>query len=198
METGSETRVRWNTPGFSNFLIYRHPSRGDGHCLLHSVCNAIYISYRTGCLNGRRINRQRMMVDLRSEMAVMLGEITESGETFYESISEGGLAEMAKVVPELRLARLQSLFKSDRFLGEETKLVIEAILDKSIYILDSNTQDVYFTAEIPKERDSVVIIYDGGHFDMVSIRDTNHYVTHFKHTHPFIAFLRKRVIIHKS
>lgn len=191
-------KLAWEENGFSNFDMYCHHSRGDGHCLLHSIANSIFIPYRTGILEGERVNRTKLMKDLRGSIASTLADVNPDsfdGKTYYQSISDGALEEFGKTNSEFTLEGLQRLLRSDAMLGEEVKVILEVILDKTIYILNDETRDLYVTSADPTERDSVVVLYRHDHFDMVSIKETPNgpHVTHFKPSHPFAIHLRNRL-----
>jgi len=196
-------RLGWNHKGYQEFNLYKHNVAGDGHCILHSIFYAISIDYRNGTIGGVRYTRENMMIELRKELAVKL-EVYVPGtqKTVYERILNGGLQNLGKASKNYSLEGLQALFRSNAFLGQEMILVIEDLFDKTIYVLDEDTKDVYVREDLPPERPSVVIYYSSkrSHFDMISVYDNQKekHVTHFSPSHPFIKHLRYRLALAKG
>ena len=182
---------------FPELKLYIHSVPGDGSCLIHSICAAIYIPYKTQMLNGKRVSRTKIVKRFRRELADRLTEIDPTThKSYYKSISGGVLYEMGRNSEEFSLNNIRKLFESDEFLGEETISIIEYILNISIYILDGNKNDIYHTSIILKERNSVVLYYKNNHFEYVTFKEikSGHHITYFKYDHPFIKFLRNRIM----
>jgi hypothetical protein len=170
---------------------------GDGHCLIHSVAFACYLPYATGKLDGRVVDRNKIVKRFRSDMANRLEKIDiETGKKFNDIINDGALAELGTVDPEYySLQSLQNLLRSDKYLGPEIIIILENILELNIYVLDARFQDVVQKDNKKIYDLSIVIYYSDHHYDCISRRVGSEgiHVRLFKRDDSFIEFLRTRI-----
>jgi hypothetical protein len=143
------------------------------------------------------------VVNVRNGLANRLPMVNPcTGNSLYESTGNGALAEIGKMDPDYSIIAYQRMLRSSEMLSYPMLIVLEKVLNKNIFVLDENTQDVYARDgwESLPERDCVVMIYsypqpDCGHFDMISIVNpqTGIEVSHYKHNNPFIRHLIERL-----
>lgn len=190
-------KIQWKRPGYSDFDIYRHMAPGDGHCLIHSVAFACYLPYSTGRLDGKAVDRNKIVKKFRSDMARRLDRIDiYTGKTFYDTINNGALAELGKADPEYySLQSLKNLLLSEKYLGPEIITILESILELNIYVLDVRHHDVVQRDDKKKYEYSIVIYYSDHHYDCVSRRvgDDGKFIRLFKRDDSFIQFLETRM-----
>ncbi len=198
--------------GYTEFIfqnrikILRFKTPGDGSCFFHSIINAFYIPYRLRSQPRHLIVRQ-----FRIALATKLTSRIKSkdNKTYYQVLSDGQLPILAKNLPEYSLENLQKqlLTINSWVTGYFYQEYISDLLDKDIYILDNATQDVVLTHKSDKDmlykgRNSIVIIFLDGHYELVGIREGGSpkagncsnpeipiFRTHFPYDHPFIQLL---------
>jgi hypothetical protein len=92
---------------------------------------------------------------------------------------------------------MQQLLASNQHIGYGYMEYISDQVNKDIYILDGQRQDVYYNNELNliKGRKSIVLYYANQHYETVGLRNVRGAVeTHFSPDHPFIQFLRRRLL----
>jgi len=203
-ELGAATYLNWENNGFEDFRIVAIYTIGDGNCYFHALTHAFYIPYRTRLLNGKTVSRKEIVHNLRSALSVRLGEpintLNPNGPTYYDQLSRGKLYEFGKDVPEYSFEEMRKRLRSSSAVGNEYNEFVSDQLNKDIYILDSEKQDIYITGDdddlLYKDRPSIVLLYRPGHYELVGIQDTKGKIqTYFSSTHPFIEFLKSRMSI---
>lgn len=187
-------KLTWKEHGFDNYPMLVIKSPGDGKCLLHSICNSFYKKYR----DSNDTEKRNIVVKLSNELATYLEtkSVTNPNITNYEEMDI--LSEFGQALPdEFSLQGIQKLLRSDNFLGPDINLILSKIFKKDIYYLRYETKDLYILDDIPKgENPSVVVLYSNqNHFDLIGLQEGNAGMSIcFEATHPFIVFLRNRLI----
>lgn len=180
---------------------------GDGSCLFHGVISSFFSPYRKGELSGRPLDRRAFVLKFRQELADKLAEPASPGDpsiSWYQLLSRGQLPEFSRTVPEFSLPAMQAELRSGGSVDNKYNELLSEILNKDIYLLSSETKDLYITGNdsdiLFKDRDSIVILYNRGHYEVVGVRDpSNSAITLlFKPDDPFIESIRTRMReIHK-
>ena len=185
--------------GFKQWPTVRIPAIADGNCLFHAIASAYFKPYHTGTLNGAKISKRKVVKMLRRELAHKLSQpvdpLNPDSPIYYDTLSNGNLQEFSKSAPEFSLVNMKKILDSRESLGYGFMEDISDALNKDIYILDEATEDVYVSNEsnLYKGRNSLVLYYAHGHYDLVGLEDTNgDIVTYFAHDNEFIHFLRSR------
>lgn len=187
--------------GFSYPYMVRVRTPADGSCFFHALAKAYYIPYRNGAINGTAINRHQLVKTLRRDLAMKLGQPADptnpQGSTNYDLLSRGHLRDFGKAVPKYSLDNMKKELNSTSAIDNVYNEFISNQLRKDIYLLDGENQDVLVTGDdddiLYKDRDSIVILYIPGHYELVGIQNGNRIETHFLPTHPFIQAIRNRM-----
>lgn len=190
------TKLDWKN-GYEVYDLIRYETPMDGHCLFHALCQAFFIPYQTGVLNDKPISKCQIIQNLRAELADKLSHPVKTidGPRYYDLLQNGHINEFATHVPEFTLPNMQFELNSNHCIGYGYIEYIADQLNKDIYILDGQRQDVYKSDETPlviKNRPSVVLYYDNHHYELIGLKHDDHYDTHFLPTHPLIQFLRQK------
>lgn len=197
--TGAPVPLVWKGP-LKDWPLVKHSVPGDGHCLIHAICSAFFEPYYTGRMsNGRQVSPVQIVKRLREQIAEYL-------RTTYDTLGRGLYSGFAKEVPEYSLENMIRTLKSSASLGYGYLELISDAINKDVYILDENTQDVYIQDSpelFYKGRRSVVLLYEStsgtiGHFSMLGLSSGSDVITHFEPSNPFITVLRSRVFINTS
>lgn len=170
---------------------------GDGNCLLHAICNAIYEPYRTGIYKGEKINRTDVVKQLRNDLADKLSS-EYKGTTHYEYLLGGNLSKVAEFIPEYRIEYMINELKSNRYLCYGYIEYISNILSHDIYIIDGNHDDQIYVSDeneyaIKGNRPSIIIYWKNEHYELVGIKCDGHISTRFSCKHSAILELQKHV-----
>lgn len=205
METGNSTDT-WESfswkGDFNRWNTVRIHTIGDGNCFFHSLLNSFFVPYHNEKLNGKRVSRHDMARSLRRELALKLDQKVDPDDpnspTNYDLLGRGNRKEFSSEVKELSLKRMKKLLDSSEHIGFGYIEYISNQLRRNIYILNGDKNDVYITGEeslfMDKERDSIVLYYKPGHYELVGIENRDGTIsTIFAHDHPFIRFLRYRI-----
>lgn len=190
--------LEWNEYGFENFNIVAIETLGDGNCFFHALCQAYYIPYRTGMLEGHPLSKRDIVRKLRRSLANRLGEpvdpLDPTGKIYYELLSRGHLPQFGKEIPYYSFDEMKLRLENSEAIGNEYNEFISDQLNKDIYLLDQETNDIYITGNdddlLYKNRPSIVIMYSPGHYETIGIKTPNGDIqTYFSPSHPFIQFL---------
>lgn len=205
------TNLDWSTEPFVNFDIKQVHIIRDGSCLFHAIANGINKSYKLGIKDGRPLDRSSYIRDFRNDLSIKLGshvDITDpESPIWYDTISRGNLREFTQPIDgeELHpsaarytLEQMQKELASSNPVDFIYNELISELLDIDIYILDNETNDVYIVGDdlslYYKNRNSIVLLYVPGHYDLVGIKTNNGISTLFTHNHPFIEAIRDRLV----
>src|SRR3990167_8382599 len=182
---------------YSNWNLVRVFTPPDGSCLFHAICNSFFLPYRNCILNGKKISRTKIISSFRKELSEKLAsKIPGESKTYYESLNNGNTKNFSKDIPEFELNAMQKELASNHSLGYGYIEFIANIINKDIYILDGNRGDVYVSDEltVKGDRNSIVIYYLDGHYELVGIKNKDSFVVHFTPNHSFIKFLQSRIL----
>ena len=191
-------KLLWRN-GFSYPNMVRIRTDMDGSCFFHAIAKSYCKTYIEGKINDMPINRRTFIRDLRKDLANMLGERIEPNTelTFYESLSRGQFKNFGIELPQYNFENMKNLLDSDQSIGNEYNEFISNVLHKDIYILDALKQDVYITGNdddiLYKGRESIVILFIPGHYELLGIQYGNNIQTLFDYNHPFIHSIRSRI-----
>jgi hypothetical protein len=159
---------------------------GDGSCFFHAVLRGFHRSY----IKSTSIqDRQNLAKKLRTAIALVLEEIDpQTGLREYDKLGGGSYAEFNKAVSGATDKRGDLIIENNKYSlkGLQQELnsndpvdhaYIEMLsnhFNKDIYLIDANTRDVYPTGTdlklLYKNRDSIVILYSPGHYDVIGIK----------------------------
>ncbi len=190
------TKVDWKL--LNGFDVMRFETPTDGNCMFHAISNAFFTPYHTEILNGQKTTRNNIIKNFRKSLSDKLGEtIDDTGKTYYDTLNNGNTATFALDVPEFTLENMQKTLDSTDSIGFGFLEFISNVLGIDIYILNSNTQDIYVTDELLLSircRNSIILYYMDGHYELVGVKNCDKFVTYFLPTNPLITRLRDRVI----
>lgn len=207
LQTSEFELLNWKDwPLFPNMVRIR--TIPDGSCFFHAIVNAYFLPYRTGLLDGKATSKREIVGGFRRDLAKMLGMPIDSkdseGPTHYDTLSHGKLEEFSKGHPEYTLKHMQKQLESNSPVDNVYVEFISNQLDLDIYLIDLNKQEVYITGDDDdlyfKNRNSVVIGYLPGHYELIGLYNntTKEISTYFKPSHPFIVYIRKRLVEARS
>jgi hypothetical protein len=192
--------LNWSDEKFSYPGMVRIRTEADGSCFFHAIANAFFPAYREGKLNGKPISKHEMIRGLRRDLSLRLAQpvdpLNPDGPIHYDLLSRGQLHELSKDVPSYTLENMQKELDSDRPVNITYMEFISNQLNKDIYILNLNDRDVQLTADSEifyKNRDSIVLLYMPGHYELVGVKQRDKIVTYFTPNHPFIQAIRRRM-----
>ncbi len=178
----------WNANGFDRFSLVSCATPGDGSCFFHAICGAFFIPYRTETLNGQKVSKREIVVNLRRELADSLDQV-------YDTIGNGNIKELGKDDADYSLQGLKAWLNSDRSVGIEMVDYISLALKRNIFILDASRRDLYRTASdnFHPEWSCVVLLYHPGHYELAALQNSSgSYDSHFTSDNSFIRFLLSR------
>ena len=193
--------LNWPNRSFNYPNMVRIRTQADGSCFFHAIAKAYYTPYQVGILDGKAIDRSRLIQSLRRDLAIKLGQPIDAnnpkGTTYYDLLSRGQLKEFAKEVPQYSLENMKRELASSAPVDNSYNEFVSNQLNKDIYLLDGEKQDVMITGNddeiLFKNRESIVILYIPGHYELVGLQTSDGIKTHFKPTHDFIRAIRFRI-----
>jgi hypothetical protein len=196
--------IDWTGSPFSYPNMIRIYTIADGSCLFHALMNATNKVYRSERTNSFAISRIDIVKNLRKALAYRLGDpvtgASDPTDNYYSHLGGGTLKLLSRSTPQYGVLEMQSRLRNpNQHVGNEYNEFISDQLDIDIYILDGTTRDLYMTGDdwdrLYKSRDSVVLLYMPGHYELVGIlTDKRTEVTLFKTEHPFIQAIRARMV----
>ena len=170
---------------------------GDGNCFFHSVLRAFNTNYISAKAITDRVNLARTF---RNALAELLEEIDPlTGKNYYSGLNNGELEKISGGVKEYSLSGLQKELRSSASVDNIYQELISNSLNKDIYIIDGVKKDMYHVGSaFPlyyKGRNSIIIYYTPGHFEVVGLKHSNGTVdTLFTPEHPLIQACRERLL----
>jgi len=173
------------------------PTLGDGNCFFHSVLRAFNTNYITAESITDRVNMARTF---RNALADLLEETDPlTGKNYYSGLNNGELEKISGGVKEYSLVGLQKELRSSSSVDNIYQELISNSLNKDIYIIDGSKKDMYHVGSaFPlyyKGRNSILIYYTPGHFEVVGLKHSNGTVdTLFTPEHPLIQACRERLL----
>ncbi len=197
------TNIQWSLLDWRNGTLNypgmgRKRTIGDGSCFFHAITDAYFRPYQRGNLNGKSLNRIKFVKYLRYDLANELERrINPNGRMIYDKLSRGKLREISKTLQQYSLENMQKELRSNRSVDNVYLEFISNVLDKDIYILDFMKKDVYITGDdrdiLYKNRDSIVLLFIPGHYELVGVKEQGKIKTLFKANHPFITSIVTRM-----
>lgn len=167
---------------------------GDGSCFFHAVVKAYFIPYKLGYLNEQPLDRGVFIRNLRRDLARTLREDPE----VYKNLSRGQLENMSKTLDQFKLDEMIKVLDSDMPVDNLFNEFVSNVIDKDIYLLDLEKEDVYITGDdtdiLHKGRDSIVILTMPGHYELVGVERNGVIQTLFSHKDDFIVYIRERLL----
>jgi hypothetical protein len=201
-ETVYSIRVPKCAPTIRNLSVIK--VLGDGSCFFHAILRAFNREYIEA---GNNNERKALTRTMRDAVSMTLEEVDENGFTGYENLGNGSYKEFNDAVSNAvgnsySLEALQDELKSDRPVDHAYTQHISDYFNLDIYLISEKTGDLYCLASekelLYKGRNSIVILYSEGHYDIIGIRRKNVlggeviFDCLFHPTHLFIQLLSKR------
>jgi len=174
--------------GFENWKLVRIYTPPDGSCLFHALFNSFYKPYGDQCLNSNFISSDNIVKCFRHELSIFL-------DKYYYTINNGNIAHYSEYVPEFTIDNMKKILDSHEYVGYGYIGLLSEVLDKDIYILNGDTQNLYISDEltlnIKGNRPSIVLYYQFSHYELIAICDNDYidFKTHLSPSNSFIKFL---------
>lgn len=173
---------------------------GDGSCFFHAILRSFNRRYIEAETKEERKKYSRLFRDV---LANLLEKKDKSGKMLYDTVLGGNLREFSKAVPSYSLKEMQKELRGNGAVGDMYQALISEQFNKDIYIIDLKREDVYTTgsdlATLYKKRDSIIIGYRPGHFEVIGVRKTNGVIsTFFKPNHRLVVKIYSRLSKHQS
>lgn len=167
------------------------PKDNKEDSLFHSVALATFLPYSTGVMKGERINKEKIVSDMRLEMHERLSyDIGIGGSKVFDILNGGHRLPVS--YDEL----------CAQFLGtaSPTIYMLEHIgncIEHDIYIYDHDLKDLWLLGNETyrlKNRNSIVLYHNKGVYDVIGIcKPDNSIYMHFSPENEFIIFLKMRL-----
>lgn len=193
LDRSSLRRLEWDL--FAGHKVFAIGTSADGNCFLHSILQGFCQTY-----DEEKILKKREFVKvLRQELAKKLGEKSRERPslTYYEILSEGNFESFSIGAPEFTLEGMQKILLSKEYLGYGFLEFLSNMFDKDIYVLSYSEKKLYITDEyrysIKGNRDSLIILFRGDHFETVGILNGDYINTTFRSDHKIIRRLREQI-----
>lgn len=194
--------LSWQNAKFQHSNMVQIKAAPDGSCFFHALLQAFYKPYQLQMEDEVPVSRKKLVKNFRYDLSVRLEEHIDiddpTSPIVYDTLSRGQLGELSKEMPEYSLKNMEEELHSSSSVGNLYNEFISNELNKDIYILDGEKQDVYVTGNdldlLYKNRQSIVLLYQPGHFDLIGLRNNDGSVsTFFDYSHPFIEAIRNRL-----
>lgn len=167
-------------------------TEGDGSCFFHAITNSFYRPYITGMVGNTPLDKKGFIRNLRTDLSKQL-------KYHYKNLSRGKLEDFSKGegLETFSLTEMEKILDSNMPVDNRFNEYVSNIIDKDIYILDGQTQDVYITGKdddiLYKRRNSIVLLYSNNHYELVGVLQTGIIKTLFDYSDPFIMSIRSRL-----
>jgi hypothetical protein len=197
-------KINWNG-NFKYPDMMRIGTPPDGSCFFHAVVKAFHIPYQNGYIESdgklEYINRREYILKLRKELSIILGQPSNSldhnSPTNYDLLGRGEIKILGKTQKEFSFEKMQENLANSVPVGKEIIEFVSDQIDKDIYILSANEEDVYFSGDdeslLYKRRDSIVILSIEDHYETIGVVENDKIVTRFASDHSFIKYIRQRI-----
>jgi hypothetical protein len=185
--------------------LFRIATIGEGSCLIHAILKAFYPAYQE---NSSIAFRLSLVEKVRRDLAVLLGYANPlyPEYTYWETLSHGYFPRMlmlelqnealvAEMEIDYSFRGLQRLLNSHQPLGDEMFSFISELFNLDLYILRATVVDLYIhltTHLIGRDRDAIVIIGNGYHYETVAIETSSGLRTRFPSSHSLIESLNEK------
>ncbi|MFK5969039.1 MAG: hypothetical protein QM487_02810 [Candidatus Marithrix sp.] len=175
--------------------LVRIATIGDGSCFFHAILKAIYSPYQE---NSNAMYRLKLVSELRRDLAAYLSHENPRYPEFsyYETSGNGTIPiialqefineDLIEVIfkgVDFSLLGLQSLLNSFNTIGDELYSYVADVLDIDIYILRATSENLYphlVAINAGFERNSVVILANESHYELVGVETDMGIQTLFK------------------
>lgn len=155
--------------------LVRKRTIADGSCFFHALCDSFFEPYVNQLFDGRATSRRDIVRSLRRDLSARLSEpidpLDPASPSHYDSLH------LAREFPECSLKNMQRELAGSGPVSNLYNEYISNVLEKDIYILDFDKQDVYATGDdtavLYKRRPSIVLMYSPGHYELVGRMTTN-------------------------
>lgn len=179
---------------FPSSQIYRLSVLGtENSCYFHAVLSAYNPTYKE---NSDVTFRTQMARTLRNLLAEKLDSYNVNGKRIYDLLSQGTFRSYSEAVPEYSLTEMLNMLKGNEPVDHRFQELLCDVLDLDIYILNSTTRDVYHVTNEKiyiKDRTSVVLLYEPGHYSLIGKHENGSMITTFEPDHDFIKAIRQRI-----
>lgn len=194
---------------------------GDGSCFFHAIVSSFYpLYYFTESLQSK----SRVIQQFRSELAQILaspaprhivdaclktqhqlssldGQSNEPEKRlrYYDILSRGSLKQLSESVPEFSLKHMQAALRSNQAVDLSFLEFISLFLNKNIFLLSREHQDVYCTGDREllehPDRQCIVVMAGGNHYELAGLHDKSQGVvkTIFRYDDQLIQSIRERL-----
>nr|QBK89576.1 MAG: OTU-like cysteine protease [Pithovirus LCPAC001] len=198
--------LNWTGAKFNYENMFRKRVIGDGSCYFHSIIDSCFIPARTGWLHGKPFDRFQFTKTFRNDLSYILDKPRPGykGKNYYNTLSRGQLSSLStvKLPVDIHVHTSLSDMKKDLLSGNSVNYIyhelVSDVLDLDIYILNLNSKDVYIVDSdfelYYKNRNSIVLLYIPGHFEVVAIKYNRELITYFDPEDPFIQSIQARMI----
>lgn len=159
--------------------------------LFHAIALSFFSPYITGVMNGERINKDKIVNDMRMEMSQRLCFDVGVGNSKVYDLLRGGHG-----IP----VSFDELYA--QFIGTSNTSIymlehISNCIHKDIYIYDQELKDIWLLGDEEfriKGRPSIVLHHNKGIFDVIGVCKNDEVVfSHFSPDNEFILFLNFRL-----
>lgn len=159
--------------------------------IFHAIALACFTPYTTGIMKGERVNRDKIVIDMKLEMAQRLGYETGVGSAKQFDILNGG--HPYPISYDDLYAQFIGTAKSSPYMLEH----ISNCIDRDIYVYDDELKDLWLLGDEEyriKYRNSIVLYHKNGVFDLIGICKSDDVVfSQFSPDSEFIKFIIKRL-----
>ena len=178
---------------------------GDGSCLLHAVCKALYPEYQN-C--DRLAFRSHFVLELRYVCSLALGwqnPEDPKGRTFYESMGDGAVADMARdyvPVPDEPIndfseRGLRELLQSTRQLGDEVYALLCELLYVNLHFVRLSSFDLHKHISVMHPTQAarcpniIILVLEHHHYEVIGVQYPEGIQTVFRTNDVFLFALSK-------
>ncbi len=180
------------TPHFKNTIIL-HVIDGNSS-FYHAIFLAYYTPYQLQKKDGRYVNRRKFVNSFRHELANLLDHPATNVNntdsiTHYQTLDRGKLNN-----PEHTIEAIRKAIRFNHYINPIVHQYISNIINKDIYIIDFKTKEVVQVTQnkdlIYQQRDSIIVIYFPGHYELIGIYIDNKITTLFSPHSELITTIR--------
>lgn len=165
----------------------------ENSCYFHAVLSAFNPTYKE---NPDVTFKTQMARTLRNLLAEKLDSYNVDGKKIYDLLSQGTFRSYSEAVPEYSLPEMLNILKGNEPVDHRFQELLCDVIDIDIYILNSATRDVYHVTNEKiyiKDRKSVVLLYEPGHYSLIGKFENGEMITLFNPDHDFIKSIRQRI-----
>jgi glutaredoxin-related protein len=156
---------------------------------------------------GHSIKRETFIQQIRDQLSERLFDLQYPDQNqfvrVYDCLSKGKYRDLGETIPSYNINYMASEMRDETVYLEDKYLeLISNEINHDIYILDSNTYDLFIKDEDPdcfyKNRSSIILLAHQQHFETVGVTtDPNNpddIKTHFAWDAPVVQALRERYL----